>query len=554
MKKIAKKLMEKPVLVFCVIVFVQLLIIMFWGNKKSNFYWDEYYTYNNAHYISNGSMEMSYVFLSPTLKEGEWMNMSELKEYFIAPLPSESQMYNDSIPRIMKYVIYRMYYLLLALMETLLFPEMISKWSGILLNMALFIICQIFLYKLAKYVSGNTNIALLSVLFFGCCGEIISMAVFVRFYVMVFTFLLIATYLHALMWEGQKWYINIIYEVISALLVFIAFGNSELACIYGALLVGCFSLGLMIKKRWKQFCYYSLPIGGAGALYLLIKTDYIKAFFFPEKVVNSHAAAQDAEYWLVDAYASISVKEIIRRTGITTSILGNYLLGHKIIFWVVFAGLIVLIFLCIRKYIDAKKKMNVNGGSAFVSSDNENKNLEFYYIMLGTVVGYIIFSVLICLWENRYYSLMFPELVILGIGGIYLMTQYLEKEKMGRVILCVLTVMMLILTYSIPQIDNLYVEDKDITNQVKVLSKEYDAVSCEDSFVIQDCVVWSDSDSDYICTNGRPMTELELPTEFLYWSSGEVSEDTKEELYDMGYSNISFVGNTYLSHIYLVEK
>lgn len=243
---------------FVIILVLQVLYTIYWGHVKSGFYVDEFFTYDNAHYISASTPKRVKLYDADYMEYNKWFELSELKSTLT--VDKSNSLFNDGLVYNIKAFMKKPYMALLNYVETIFFAGKLSKWSGISLNIVFFAIGQLFLYMLAQKVTNNDVSSLLVVSMFGFSGIAISMVAFVRFYMLVNMWMIIFLYLHSLMWTENNFKKNIVYEILSMFVLYLAFKNSPLAMIEGAAVIAIFSVALLVRRRKKQFLFYSLPI------------------------------------------------------------------------------------------------------------------------------------------------------------------------------------------------------------------------------------------------------------------------------------------------------
>mgnify|MGYP000334027662 CR=1 FL=1 len=124
-------------LILGMLLLVQLIAIFYFGSKKAGFHYDEYYSY----YSSNVS-----IGLVPT--DREWKPGSEIADEFRV-LPGQRFQYG-TVTRMQTYDVHPPFYYLLLHTVCSLFPGRFSKWSGIGLNIVLFVLSWSVLAKLTR--------------------------------------------------------------------------------------------------------------------------------------------------------------------------------------------------------------------------------------------------------------------------------------------------------------------------------------------------------------------------------------------------------------------
>lgn len=260
---------RKETLLFIALLMLQCVYMIFWGTQKSGYYVDEFFTYDNAHYISESTPDRVKLYDADYLEYDKWFEVSELKNTLT--VQRDEALWKDSLAHnIEAFIKIKPYMALLNYVEALFFEGEMNWWSAISLNIVLFIFSQILLFLIAKKIYNNQHMPLLAVAMYGFSGMAASMVVYVRFYVYVTFLMTLFIYLHVIMWEGKVHWKNIVLEILSLPILYIAYRTSPVAGIFGIAIIVCFSLGLLLTKRWKQALYYILPIGLGGILYFAL--------------------------------------------------------------------------------------------------------------------------------------------------------------------------------------------------------------------------------------------------------------------------------------------
>ncbi len=540
MKSFCKKLLNKSWLLFLLIIGVQLAVLIYWGNRKANFYWDECNSYSYAHYASDSTPEFTYFQNTKLYSDSsDWIEMTDLKELYT--INSDNTILLDSPKSVAKEIKKQGYMVLLNAIEGLFFPGKITKWSGISVNLVLFVVCQLFVYLTAKEITDNKYVALLAVTILGFCGETLSTVNFVRFYVYSYTLLVIATYLHIITWKYSKWYKNLILEAVSMLLIFLSYGESELAIAYGGLLVGFYSLALMIKKRWIEFCYYSVPIMLCGVIYVYKKTVFIKALLHPDRYISMLEG--DTIAYRVSSFKNLSAANFFQRTkDYLIAFMGKYLFGSIIVLIMV---LVCIIFLWAVNLIGRKT----------VKTDKIDKGQQFLHILLGIVVGYSLFLVIFEMKHIRYHSIMYPELAICFVCGIYFLCKKINGLKAYYVGALVTALSLIIITNLTPQIEYNYYFDKEASEIISEVTEEYGCAVRSGSWnSVQECIFLSDDNSKLFRLNDDECVREGFPDTYLLWIPQELSEEEVSLLSEYGYNSIEIMCTTYQSTIYKVSR
>lgn len=533
-----KKWYKNQNIYLVIILVVQVLLLIYWGNEKSNYYWDEYFSFDNAHYYSSSTPRRVKLDDSDLYKTDTWIAATDLKDTYI--VTKDISILNDSPSYVIKkFLSYKPYMGILNIVETVFFEGEMSKWSGISLNIVIFVIGQILLYCLVNEITKQKDIALLSVIAYGFSGMAISMVEFVRMYMWISTAVIIVTYIHFKMWIKDTWMRNLLLELLSVIIIYIAYLDSPLMILYAAGLIGLFCLALLSKKRYLQFLYYFVPLGVGGFLYLFFCTNYIQALFQQDKYLNAETTAVSIQALLLNM-VNIDINEIGNRISYLWNLYGDYLFGSIMILsaWIV---LIFILFIQVIRRYSVKELLVVS----------EEK--QFLYIWEGAVIGFLVLSIYVGSTLTRYNSPVFSSVASCFIIFSVLLGKKLKKEKQIKCIIGVFLMVAMLLTNFVPKIENIYREDKEVIQ--RVASLPYDSIVWNSGLtVLSDCISWMDEEKRVYITNSDSINEMQLPSKFLFWSEAELEEEMIMNLEEQGKCEIEKIGKTYISNIYYCDR
>ena len=178
------KAIRKEQAAVIVVIAIQLIFMVYWGTQKSGYYVDEFFTYDNAHYLSASTPKRIKLYDADFLTYDEWHEISELKST-LTVTREEALLHDPAGYNIKVWFTRYPYMVLFHYVQALFFEGELSKWSAIALNIVLFLLNQILLYRLAHGISGDRTAAVLAVALYGFTGMAASMTVYVRFYMLV---------------------------------------------------------------------------------------------------------------------------------------------------------------------------------------------------------------------------------------------------------------------------------------------------------------------------------------------------------------------------------
>lgn len=517
--------------IFIALLLLQLCYMVYWGNAKGGFYVDEFFTFDNTHYISASTPKRIKLYDADFMEYGKWFQLNDLKETLT--VTKENALYQDSFWHNIKTLSKSSYNWMLNYIEALFFPGEVNKWSGISINIVLFALCQVFLYFILDRASESGATALIACAMYGFSGLAISMVIYVRSYVLASLWILIFLYMHVLMWDENNIPKNILYEIMAVILLYQGYRRSPLAVIMGVGIILFFSVALGLKKRWIQLVYYAVPIILGGVLYAAIFTDYLKLFINPSAVTQGGFGTAKAS--LIGNALKLTPLSFITRAVALIEIINDYLFGHIYV-------LILLVGLCIYSMIIEFKR--------------KQKRLFIYIVVLGAVAFYFIASVCFKLGTIRYNSFLYPLIAIMVADII---SDLLKREKVGKIIAVLLGIALIgeiYYTVSIPRIQNLYPEEKAQVEIIK-MNRGIDNIVVDYQFddrVIYECLAYGDASTQVMFMHFDSVDFTERGDTLLVWQSVNQADELLPYLEEAGYSYVEQIAVTHESKVFLCSK
>lgn len=541
MNKIKSFIDNKPIATFCIIMVVQICLIIFWGCMKSNFHQDELYSFESAHYINDQTPKNMYMHDTPMFSKNVWLNTGEFRKLLL--VNDESTIFNDKPSSIAdKFFKSEPYDILLNIFMYVFSYNSISKWPGILLNIIFYIISQLLIYKLVNRLSDNKKLALATIFLYGCSCISLSFAIYTRFYSYALMMISIAIYLHYKMWIEHKIVRCFIYEILGLLSFVQAFMCSEIVAIIAAGWFLCFSIALVINKKWFKLIVYEIP-ALLGAWYLFILCNVLHdVLLHPQKYMDGSGSPLDLMF---TNFLSLGKRQFIKRTYTLVDYIGNSLFGNTIIFIVLLLILFVLFF----RYVKSKKK---NGEKIYI----KNENNDFIVIMAGMVIIYSVFSILVGLWLPRYHALMYPTFFVIFMC-IY-QTLLKNSKRVYTYVVAVLLLLGIIFTNCFIKIDNVFLQDRATLQKINSFGNIDSVVwNMDDYQIIMECAYQMPEDSKmYVCSEYEPLYFEDFGDEYLLWTddSEPLTEEALEDIGENGYEVVDYLGVAADANIYYCRK
>lgn len=263
--------LKKILFRICFVMFLvaHLAVMCFFGTRKINYHIDEYFTYALAN-KQNASMPAWPVWENKKTYTGDSFFVESLTpgegERFNYPMVWENQK-NDVHPPL--------YYVLVHTVCSF-FPGVFSKWEGLAVNFALWMIIDVLVYLTAKKLFGSPWTALFAA---GInAGSLLSLnaALYLRMYSLMMVFvlgvtLLLLTYMKKE--KDRKFYLGLLLLAAGGALTQYYF------LIYLFFICLTFGVALLIQKKWKEAAGFIGALAGAGILSIAVFPAMVKQIF-----------------------------------------------------------------------------------------------------------------------------------------------------------------------------------------------------------------------------------------------------------------------------------
>lgn len=471
------------------LVFLQVLLIVFWGSKRENFYWDEFFTYEKAHYCSSSTPYEHYITEDTGYRLNEWLPISMVQDTLTVNY-DESVLVDPVWETFHKLFGYYNYVVYMNAIEALFFEGEVSIWAGIITNIIFFIINQFLLYLLAKKISNNKAFALATVAFYGFSGICLSMATFVRFYMLATLFITIFVLLHYEYWntEENEHLKRVVYLALASLALLSSFNNAQFALLYGGFFILIFSVMLFIKKGFRRFAYYFLPLFAGGVGYLYAKTEYLYFFIDFDRAFNT---TNGAFKWVLEQIVDFKPYMLPGRINEMGYNFGRYLFGSFVF---------MIVFLLIFSAIFVKK--------AVQKRNCEEKNDFVLIIFLSLIIYFVLFTAFNLYEQIRYTSYVFP---ICALAVMWMAYMLLESERLKILSMALLLVVQFLSVNIKGKVDMLYTGDAQFIEKIR--NENADSImiySGMSEFMIYQSALLVGKDAEFFAYDGKSLNEAEI--------------------------------------------
>lgn len=239
-----------------VVLCLQLAVLFYYGNRKAGFHEDELYTY----YSTNKTAGLF-------VNDRQWMERDELRNDFVV-LPGEQFRYHI-VKQMQSWDVHPPMYYYIFHTVCSLFPGVFDKWLGIGVNMAAYVLCYALLaYGVYTASSGQKDaqkrkgrfLALLTCLFWGLSGAVISGVMFIRMYQWLTLFVLLCMDLHLRALKKKDF--GVVHFLLPVgITVFLGFLTQYYYIIFHFFLGAGFCLYLLKNKKIKEMFSYGVACG-----------------------------------------------------------------------------------------------------------------------------------------------------------------------------------------------------------------------------------------------------------------------------------------------------
>ena len=356
------KLKKRNILVYTIIIFLQMLVIMYWSNCKTNYHIDELLSMGYANDMFGIQGNPQYITESDEFVWDSWINASDLKKY--TSIPTEGRVFNATSSRVIKSLLTeRNYYGFLNIAESIIG----SSKAGVMLNCLFFMIAEISLISLMSKLGVDRIISCLALAMFGFSVYIISAAEFIRFYMLVIMLLLMLLNLCYRIWISDEWRGIILNEVAVLILVYFSFKNSELVIPFFTALWACFVIASFALKKCKQ-SITGIAVCAIGVLYIATRTRVFDALLHANDHLF-HSVWDQSSASIIESIKNISTYMIMDFLMWIKSLFEYYYFATRPIMYLFLAAVTICLIITVvpeKKYSIDVKRINPVAGALFL--------------------------------------------------------------------------------------------------------------------------------------------------------------------------------------------
>ncbi len=186
--KLEKKICLTPSALFWAFLFLQILVMLYYGHRKLNLFGDEIWTYNLANNYFEPFIGDASKYYNIWMTGEQWNQ--KITVYPTYEFSFASVFFNQAHD-----VHPPLYYMVIHTICSL-FPMQFSKWFGILPNILCFIVTQVLLCNFSKKLFRNEWLAVYVCLFWGFSWGTVNNVVYIRMYALLTIFAVLSYILH----------------------------------------------------------------------------------------------------------------------------------------------------------------------------------------------------------------------------------------------------------------------------------------------------------------------------------------------------------------------
>ena len=446
MNKVQENKKRNTRLILIILILVQAVYIsVFFGIRKQGYHSDELWNYG----FSNSSDGM-HVYTQDDINLYnclEWVDSKNLLEY-ISVDKSEIFDYYSVYKNTSRDLNPPLQNMLLHFICSL-FPDVWSKWFCFIINIAAFIITQIYLFKFLYEITDNELVSYAGVFIYGFGIGIINISSFLRIYALGVAFIMMFMYYSYMVFKNRDDNNAQKKHLIKA----------SVACLLGSLtvhlflsiafiIVFMFSLFYLFSKRIKLLFKYGLASAfSVGAALLMFPSAITHMFdnsgFFEKKKYPTG--------WQFKIYWSFITKDI---SGFHNSAL------YTMTKYYVFVGIIIAAFILIPLCFISRNETWFKALTEKIKSRaktlwSERKNFPYIIIVLLVSINFFVFidaahtSVpKMGIYSRRYVFLVYPLYAALFVILIfYFIKIFISNKKIINTIIMIISLASVSLTY-----------------------------------------------------------------------------------------------------------
>ena len=414
------------IIILVAIILIQAIARIYVGYKKEYFHIDEAYSYSLMNYDKIQITENDDFYGNWHSKEYylDYLSINEDEKWDWTPVYENQK--NDVHPPL--------YYLLLrtAAMFTI---GNFTKWTGIILNIIIWIFSAILVYFIAKELFKNQKMALFTCLIVGLTLGALETTAYIRMYELANLFILLITYLHIKLYEKQE--IKVKDLITIGISILLGSLTHYYVIVYTAIIFIIFVIKYISKKQYKNLIKYVACFGIAAVLSILIFPYSLEHMFggYRGDEAKTNLLSQDKLFDNLEQYLNIITKNLFGKLAIA------------------FIAIYIILYIKKRKETIAEdKKINL--------------------LLIPEILYFILIAQISSYKELRY---IMPIMSIAMITVIYmsycLAKKYINEKKAQIVIIIIFTIIIISPLFSNIQLEFTYTKMNNLAQKVQEKSE-----------------------------------------------------------------------------------
>lgn len=437
---------NKYKITFGIILLLASVTFIAFGIMKSGYFIDEIYTYglSNSYYtpfIKNINSDDGIIADTILTKEdfNDYVTVSGDDAFKF-----DSVYYNQT-----QDVHPPLYYFLIHLASSFGSGGELSQWTGLVLNLIIFISLLILLNKLTYEVTASKAASVFCIILYGFSIGAMSTAIMIRMYILLTMLTVLLTLFTVKFLKNQKWY----YFIGIGVSIYLGLFTQYYFVIYAFFLCACVVFLLLKDKKIKKLLIFCAVSIGSVLLFYVSYPACLK-HLFSDKLVSGNNAVDNI----------LNINEYVGRL---YTYLTELIRNMPVVFILFFICVILFIFRC-RK-IFRKIKENINIGFIILA------------IMISSVFTLIVTAIISPVYSIRYIYNIMPILVLCVIclyqyvSAVFNIERFTYKVAIGTGVLSLVTLIVI-------KPDYLYLENKAIDQKVEVYCDNSCCIYFDDNY------------------------------------------------------------------------
>lgn len=413
--------------VFSVFLILQLLLCGYFGSCKTNLFGDEIWTFNFANHYYEPYFYHDGGFIGRWLDSGFWKQV-------VVVQPNETFNYGsvffnlaqDNHPP-----------LHCAIIHTIcsFFPGQFSLWFGIIPNMVLFVGTQILLLKLSFRLFENKWLALMPCIIYGFSWGAINTVVFIRMYMLLTFWGILAFYLHLLLYESIDER-KLSKRILIALIITTACGflSQYFYAIYAFFLSMGFAFYLLHVRRYTDCGKYCVCMCGGILVGIAVFPAFIQQLLQSDRGMQTASNLMDSPFLL--------------RANLFGGFINIDLFGRLLPILILIVAIYFLVKLLRHSYAGGVQELCEKCSM----SVRKHKNFVFVWMAFVIVGTFVAVAKLAPLIQARYLYMIYPLICLFGFKLFY---EWLSSIFVRKVACLIIMVFILLTGVEMYHVSNL---------------------------------------------------------------------------------------------------